>query len=105
MGLGNSTEVSFGTAREANTTVIAFTGAVAGAAFNPEKVYRLVATESCYVDMSTGNTATAAGVYLPANTVEYFTTDKTNTTISVIQASSPGNLHVTEMIAAAAWLN
>lgn len=99
-----SEELAFGHPTLANTTVIAFTGTVAGAALDEEAMYRVVATEDCFVSFGTSNDATASAAYLPAGVVEYFATSKTNTQISVIQSTTGGNLHVSKMIAGKPWV-
>ena len=99
-----SEELAYGHPTLANTTVVAFTGVVAGAALDAEAMYRVVATQNCYVSFGTTNDATTSAAYLPAGVVEYFATDKTNTQISVIQDSTGGNLHVSKMIAGKPWI-
>ena len=92
-----SEELAYGYVTVGDTDVIAFTGTVAGQALSAWKLYRVVATQDCFISFGTTNDATASAALLPAGVVEYFGTDDTNTTISVIQSSSGGNLHVTEM--------
>lgn len=106
MGLTHprSEELAYGYPTVGNTTVIAFTGTVAGAAFAARKLYRLYATQDCYVSFGTTNDATTSAAPMAAGQTEYFGTDDTNTTISVIQDSTGGNLHVTEMVAHKKWV-
>ena len=99
-----SEELAYGYVTVGNTNVVAFTGTVAGQALAAWKLYRVVATQDCLISFGTTNDATASAAYLPAGVVEYFGTDDTNTTISVIQSTTGGNLHVTEMTAAKGWI-
>lgn len=78
---------------------VAFTGTAGtisnaiGAQIN---LIRVVVTEAAYIAIAKSPTATSAGVYLPADTPEYFTVNG-GEKVSAIQVSSGGTLHVTEM--------
>ena len=78
---------------------IAYTG-TAGTVANAITVgsykVRVVATSACYIAFGSSPTATTAGVYMPADTVEYFTVHP-GEKISAIQLSAGGTLHVTEI--------
>jgi hypothetical protein len=78
---------------------IAYTG-TAGTIANAITVgsykVRVCSTSACYVVIGSSPTATAAGMYLPADTVEYFTCSP-GEKVSAIQLSAAGTLHVTEI--------
>ena len=78
---------------------IAYTG-TAGTIANALTVgsykVRVVATSACYIAIGTSPTATTAGLYMPADTVEYFTCSP-GEKVSAIQLSAGGTLHVTEI--------
>ena len=76
--------------------VVAYTGtAGASSAIGADiRVVRLVATSACHVAF--GSTATTSSMYLAANVPEYFRVNA-GTTISAIQVSAGGNLHIGEM--------
>jgi len=57
---------------------------------------RVVATTACYITIGVSPTATTAGIYLPADTPEYFTISA-GEKVSAIQLSAGGTLHVTEV--------
>jgi len=57
---------------------------------------RVCATSACYIVIGVSPTATAAGIYLPADTPEYFTIGP-GEKVSAIQLSAGGTLHVTEI--------
>jgi hypothetical protein len=57
---------------------------------------RVCATSACYIVIGVSPTATTAGVYVPADTVEYFTC-MPGEKVSAIQLSAGGTLHVTEI--------
>ena len=64
------------------------------------KVLRLVCSQACFIAFGASGTtpvATAAtGLFLPANTPEYFEA-RSNERIAVIRESANGTLYVTEM--------
>ena len=99
-----SEELAYGYVTVGNTTVIAFTGVVAGSALTARRVYRVVATQNCFISFGTSNDATSSAAFLPANAIEYFGIGEDDTNLSVIQDSTGGNLHVTEMVAARPWI-
>ena len=57
---------------------------------------RVCASSACYIAIGVSPTATVNSIYLPANTVEYFTVGP-GEKISAIQLSAGGDLHVTEI--------
>jgi hypothetical protein len=57
---------------------------------------RVCATSACYIAIGVSPTATTAGIYMPADTVEYFTV-AAGEKVSAIQSSAGGILHVTEI--------
>lgn len=57
---------------------------------------RVCATSACYIAIGVSPTATTAGVYMPADAVEYFTVAG-GEKVSAIQLSAGGTLHVTEV--------
>jgi hypothetical protein len=57
---------------------------------------RVCATSACYIAIGVSPTATTAGIYMPADTVEYFTV-AAGEKVSAIQSSAGGTLHVTEV--------
>jgi len=57
---------------------------------------RVVATSACYIAIGVSPTATTAGIYLPADSPEYFTI-AAGEKVSAIQLSAGGTLHVTEV--------
>jgi hypothetical protein len=91
--------MSSGTGRPGTHQSVAFTG-TAGTITNAltagNYMVRVVATSACYIAIGGAPTATAAGVYLPANVPEYFTLSP-GEKISAIQVSAGGTLHVTEI--------
>jgi hypothetical protein len=78
---------------------IAYTG-TAGTIANVigQGVYkvRVCATSACYIAIGSSPTATTSGIYMPADTVEYFTCSP-GEKVSAIQLSAGGTLHVTEI--------
>jgi len=89
----------WGAGRMGTHQSIAYTG-TAGTVANVcsagvQKV-RVVATSACYIAIGTSPTATTAGMYMPADTVEYFTI-AAGEKVSAIQSSAGGTLHVTEI--------
>lgn len=59
---------------------------------------RVVCTEDCHIVFGASPTATTSDLFLPANTVEYFTVTS-GQKIAAIQNSAGGSLYVTEMSA------
>jgi hypothetical protein len=57
---------------------------------------RVVVTSAAYVKVDNSPTATAADVYVPADSPEYFTVTP-GQKVSAIQVVSGGTLHVTEV--------
>jgi len=57
---------------------------------------RVCASSACYIAIGVAPTATTAGIYMPADTVEYFTCSP-GEKVSAIQHSAGGTLHVTEI--------
>jgi len=57
---------------------------------------RIVCTSAAYIAFGAAPTATTAGVYVPADSPEYFTVSP-GEKVSAIQLSSGGTLHVTEI--------
>ena len=57
---------------------------------------RVCATSACYIAIGVNPTATVAGLYMPADSVEYFTIAP-GEKVSAIQISTAGTLHVTEV--------
>jgi hypothetical protein len=57
---------------------------------------RVCATSACYIAIGVSPTATTAGIYMPADSVEYFTV-AAGEKVSAIQLSAGGTLHVTEI--------
>ena len=57
---------------------------------------RVVCTSAAYVKVDNSPTATSSDVYMPADSVEYFTVTA-GQKVSAIQVSSGGTLHVTEI--------
>jgi len=89
----------WGAARIGTHQSVAYTG-TAGTVANVvsagvQKV-RVVASSACYIAIGVSPTATTAGIYLPADTVEYFTI-AAGEKVSAIQFSAGGTLHVTEV--------
>jgi len=89
----------FGLPREANTTVISLTSSPASGFLDPESSYRIVATEDCYIDFIQvgGGPVTTAGVFIPGNVPEIFSTDNTYSGISAMRSSVDGTLFITKM--------
>lgn len=57
---------------------------------------RVVVTTAAYVKIEKDPTATTADVYMPAESVEYFTISA-GEKVSAVQVSAGGTLHVTEI--------
>lgn len=81
---GTHQQVSVGAASTASNAVAAATNIV-----------RLVADVACRIAIGAAPTATATGIYLPANTVEYIAVAGSQK-IAVIQESASGFLSITE---------
>jgi hypothetical protein len=78
---------------------VAFTGTagtVANVITSGVQKVRVCATSACYIAIGVSPTATTASVYMPANTVEYFTIGP-GEKVSAIQLAAAGTLHVTEV--------
>lgn len=78
-----------------------FTGTAASTSAIPDGVVlvRLIATQACHYRVNPKGTTTAAttsSAFLPASTIEYIRVVPGDT-ISVIQSSTGGNLHMTAM--------
>ena len=78
--------------------VVAYTGtaATSAALTTGVDVVRLVATTDCHVSINSTAVADGTDMYLPADQVEYIKVESRDT-ISAIQDSASGNLHITEM--------
>lgn len=57
---------------------------------------RVVCTSAAYIVIGNSPTATTAGVYVPADTPEYFSITP-GMKVSAIQVTTGGTLHVTEV--------
>lgn len=57
---------------------------------------RVVVTSAAFITIDNSPTATAASVYMPADSPEYFTITP-GQSVSAIQSASNGTLHVTEI--------
>ena len=57
---------------------------------------RVVVTSAAYIKIGKSPTATSSDVYMPADSVEYFTV-MAGEKVSAIQVSDSGTLHVTEI--------
>lgn len=78
---------------------VAFTGTagtIANAVNAQTRAVRIVATEACYIAVGVAPTATAAGVYLPADRPEVFMVSG-GEKVSAVQVTAGGTLHVTEL--------
>ena len=89
----------WGTGRLGSHQSVAYTGS-AGTITNAfgtgtQKV-RVVVTSAAFILIAKDPTATSAGVYMPADSPEYFTVNP-GEKVSAIQVSSGGTLHVTEI--------
>ena len=60
-------------------------------------VVRIVTTTDAFIAFGSAPTATTADVYIPQNTIEYFTINP-GEKVSAVQLSSGGTLYVTEMV-------
>lgn len=81
------------------TQVKAYTGtaaAIDNAIGEGTNVVRIWLSTAGYIAFGTAPTATTSSIPMPANTVEYFLISPGHK-VSAIQASSGGNLHVTEL--------
>jgi hypothetical protein len=78
---------------------VAYSG-TAGVIANPigagVNVVRITLTSAGYIAFGAAPVATTAGIYMPADTPDYFIVSP-NHKVSAIQASAGGNLHVVEM--------
>lgn len=99
-----SEELAYGYVTVGNTDVVSYSGTVAGQALSANKMYRVVADGDVFISFGSSNDATTSAAFLPSGVVEYFGTDDTNTTISVISSGGTGSLYVTEMTPAKAWI-
>lgn len=89
----------FGVPQESNTTHVSFTGTATATALVANQVYRLIATEDCYITIEDGDVVTAAGVLLIANNEYMVQTTSEFSSLSTIQVSTAGTLVVTKMLA------
>jgi len=95
-----SLELIHGFTNEDDTQLIHFTGTVSGLAVDANGMYRIIADQSCLYDVSTTESATASGCYLPADTVEYVGINDTDgLVLSAVQKSTPGTLWLSKMTA------
>lgn len=88
--------------RIGTTQTISITGSSAATANAFSKntiIVRLVATQPCFVTISTGTpTATTSGLYLPAGIPEYFGVNGYETLkAAALAESASGTLYITEM--------
>jgi hypothetical protein len=94
--LGNT----FGCPTEGNTTQIDFSGTSASGVLDANEMYRVAASEDCYISFITDENpaqATSAGVLMFGGVPEVFTTTSKETLISVIRKSTNGELVVTKL--------
>jgi hypothetical protein len=89
---------------EESTTDVSFSSTTTSGLIGTEgdeDVFRVCATTDCYIGFydptSESCVATSAGVYVPANTPEYFSGTNTRTWIKAIRKTADGHLHVTKM--------
>ncbi len=89
----------WGTGRLGTHQSVAYTG-TAGTITNAVslgvKKIRVVCTSAAYVKVGVSPTATTSDVYVPADSIEYFTT-ASGEKVSAVQVSAGGTLHVTEV--------
>lgn len=83
--------------RAQNTMKIAYTG-TAGVISNAvtASIVRIVCTTAAYIAFGSNPTATAADMYIGADTPEYFRITPGHK-VSAVQVAAGGTLHVTEM--------
>jgi hypothetical protein len=89
----------FGTGRLGTHQSVAYTGTagtITNAVGSGVMKVRVVTTSAAYIKIGVSPTATSAGVYMPADSPEYFTVSA-GEKVSAIQASAGGTLHVTEL--------
>lgn len=71
-------------------------GTIANAITAHVSCVRVVCTSAAYITIGKTPTATTSGVYVPADSPEYFYVSS-GEKVSAIQVSAGGTLHVTEM--------
>lgn len=89
----------YGTGRLGAHQSVAYTGTsgtIANAFGAGTYKIRVVTTSAAYVKVGSSPTATTADVYMPADSVEYFTAYP-GEKASAVQVSAGGTLHVTEI--------
>ncbi len=89
----------WGTGRLGSHQSVAYTGTagtIATAIMTGIQKVRVVVTTAAYIKIGVGPTATSSDVYLPADSVEYFSVNP-GEKVSAIQVASGGTLHVTEV--------
>jgi hypothetical protein len=72
-------------------------GTIANPVGGQTRKVRVVVTSAAFVKIGSNPTATTADVYMPANLPEYFIVSS-GQSVSAIQVSSNGVLHVTEIV-------
>lgn len=91
--------IYWGTGRLGTHQSVAYTssaGTITNAFGAGTQKVRVVVTSAAYVLIAKDPTATAASVYMPADSPEYFTVNP-GEKASAIQVSGAGTLHVTEV--------
>jgi hypothetical protein len=83
--------------RPGTTQQMAISATAAVSAQVGSQVVRLVATSDCHIAIGAAPTATAAALFLPANTPEYFACNTTDL-VAVIQDSAAGSLYITPAV-------
>lgn len=89
----------YGTGRLGTHQSVAYTaaaGTITTAITTGTQKVRVVVTTAAYVKIDNSPTATTADVYMPADSVEYFTITA-GQKVSAIRVGSDGTLHVTEI--------
>jgi hypothetical protein len=89
----------YGSGRIGTHQSIAYTGTagtVANAVSSGCYRVRVCLTSAGYIAIGTSPTATTAGIYMPADSPEYFTVAP-GEKVSAIQLSAGGTLHITEV--------
>ena len=89
----------WGTGRLGTHQSVAFTtaaGTISNAVGAQTYKVRVVATEAAYLLIAKSPTATTSGVYMPADSAEYFTINP-GEKVSAIRVDTDGTLHVTEI--------
>lgn len=92
-------QVVFGCPSQQNTQHIDFSTTATAATLEDNSVYRIIATEECFITLEDDSTpaTTTSGVLIAAMIPEMFATTDEKVNLSVVSNGTDGTLVVTEM--------